>query len=131
MLFIASSTNLIVHDVVNNMDIFDRDVSDGIHCLAFGTIPDIDEPLVMAGGNCSITGFDLAAEDRFWTVTGDNCGAIEFTDWDQDGQKEMLVGTEDFSIRVFKGEEILQEMKETSPVLHLAQVSDHVFAFAL
>lgn len=99
--------------------------------MAFGKITDIDEPLVMAGGNCSITGLDLEAEDKFWTVTGDNCGAIAFADWDSDGEKEMIVGTEDFSIRVFKGEEILQEIKETSPIIHLAEVQEHIFAFGL
>lgn len=44
----------------NNRDIFDKEVSDGVNCLSFGKFADpIGQPLIVAGGNCSITGFDL------------------------------------------------------------------------
>jgi hypothetical protein len=32
--------------------------------------------MIVAGGNCSLTGFDIAADERFWTVTGDNAASI-------------------------------------------------------
>lgn len=99
-------------DVENNSDIFDKEVSDGVNCLSFGTFPQIGAPLIVAGGNCSITGFDLSAEERFWTVTGDNATALEFMDWDEDGDDELVAGSEDFSIRVFKQEEMLQDINE-------------------
>ena len=114
ILFVGSKTNLlafgilniiksfIILDVENNSDIFDKEVSDGVNCLSFGTFPQIGAPLIVAGGNCSITGFDLSAEERFWTVTGDNATALEFLDWDEDGDDELVAGSEDFSIRVFK-----------------------------
>jgi Bardet-Biedl syndrome 2 protein len=86
MLFIGSKTNLLAYgkirnlirclDVENNKDVFDKEVSDGVSCLAFGTFPSIGAPMIVAGGNCSITGFDQAADERFWTVTGDNAGSI-------------------------------------------------------
>ncbi len=48
-------------------------MADGVNCLSFGTFPTIGGvPLVVVGGNCSITGFDINSDERFWTVTGDN-----------------------------------------------------------
>lgn len=107
MLFIGSRTNLLAYDVENNKDLFDKEVSDGVNCLAFGTLSTVGEPLIVAGGNCSITGFDIAADERFWTVTGDNASSIQFMDWDEDGEDELVVGSDDFSIRVFKNEEMI------------------------
>lgn len=68
--------------------------------------------MIVAGGNCSITGFDFKAEERFWTVTGDNATAIEFLDWDDDSEDELVAGSDDFSIRVFKNEEMIFDINE-------------------
>lgn len=46
-------------DVDNNSDIFDKEVADGVNCLKFGKMRGILEPLVISGGDCSITGFNL------------------------------------------------------------------------
>jgi Bardet-Biedl syndrome 2 protein len=107
MLFIGSRTNLLAYDVENNKDIFDKEVSDGVNCLAFGTFSTVGEALIVSGGNCLITGFDIVADERFWTVTGDNASSIQFMDWDNDGEDELVVGSDDFSIRVFKNEEMI------------------------
>ena len=124
MLFIGSKTNLLAYgnksifayhilkDVENNKDLFDKEVSDGVSCLTFGTFPNIGAPMIVAGGNCSLTGFDIAADERFWTVTGDNAASIQFLDWDEDGDEELIVGSDDFSIRVFKSEEMIFDIQE-------------------
>lgn len=56
----------------NNRDIFDKEVSDGVNFIHFGKVRGIEEPLVIVGGDCSITGFDIQGDEKFWTVTGDN-----------------------------------------------------------
>jgi len=66
----------------------------------------------VAGGNCSITGFDEVGDEKFWTVTGDQVRALEFMDWDEDGEDELLTGSDDFSIRAFKGEELIFDINE-------------------
>ncbi len=131
LLFIGSRTNLLAYDVENNKDIFDKEVSDGVNCLAFGTLQSIGEPLIVAGGNCSITGFDLAADERFWTVTGDNASSIQFLDWDDDGEEELLAGSDDFSIRVFKGEEMIFDIQEQSKIQYLRKINKQIFAYSL
>ena len=88
---------IIMTDVEENSDLFDKEVSDGVNCLTFGTFPSIGVPMVVAGGNCSITGFDLKADEKFWTVTGDNASALEFLDWNEDGDDELVAGSDDFS----------------------------------
>jgi Bardet-Biedl syndrome 2 protein len=125
------SIYLRVKDVENNCDVFDKEVSDGVNCLAFGTFPAIGAPMVVAGGNCSITGFDLEAEERFWTVTGDNATALEFLDFDEDGEQELMAGSEDFSIRVFKQEEMLFDINEASKIQFLKRIHKCIFAYSL
>jgi Bardet-Biedl syndrome 2 protein len=79
-------------------------------------LPQVELPLVVAGGNCSITGFDKHGDERYWTVTGDNVAALEFLDFDEDGEEELIVGSDDQSIRVFKGEELVFDINEMSKI---------------
>ena len=118
-------------DVETNCDIFDKEVSDGVNCLSFGSFPEVGVPMVVAGGNCSITGFDLSSDERFWTVTGDNVTALEFLDWDEDGEDELMVGSEDFSIRAFKNEEMLFDINENSKIQYLKRIHKCIFGYSL
>ena len=58
-------------------------------------------PLAIVGGNCSIQGFDSEGNDPFWTVTGDNVSSLTLMDYNRDGKNELIVGSEDFEIRIF------------------------------
>ena len=131
MLFIGSETNLLVYDVDNNADVFDQEVADGLTCISFGTMNGQMEPLIVAGGNCSITGFDMEAEEKFWTVTGDNVKAIEFLDWKNQGSSEMIVGSEDFAMRVFDGPEIIFDINEEAAIHSIKKIKRNIFGFAL
>ncbi len=48
-------------------------------------------PMVYVGGNCSILGLDAAAQDGFWTVTGDNVCSLAICDVDGDDGGEVRV----------------------------------------
>ncbi|OLP97142.1 Bardet-Biedl syndrome 2 protein-like [Symbiodinium microadriaticum] len=50
----------------------------------------------------SVQAFDAEGSELYWTVTGDNVSALAFCDVDDDGQPELICGTEDFEIRAFK-----------------------------
>jgi len=104
LIFIGSNTNLLVYDATNNSDVFDKEINDGLTSLALcpsECLPDVQQPVVIAGGNCSITGFDVDGEERFWTVSGDDVGAVTFFDFNKDGIPELIAGSDDFEIRVF------------------------------
>ena len=56
-------------------------------------------------------------------VTGDNVCSLELYDFNSDGFNELLVGSEDFDIRVFKDDEIISEMSETEVIYKLKIIS--------
>jgi Bardet-Biedl syndrome 2 protein len=136
LLFIGSETSLLAYDVERNADIFFKDASDGVNCLIVGKQGTQSSPLVVAGGNCSVLGFDDKGEEALWTVTGDNVSSIAFCDVDDDGHLEMIVGSDDYEIRVFRREDLLQEMSETDKVIFLcplvsSKISGKYFAYGL
>eukprot|EP00606_Chrysophyceae_sp_TOSAG23-5_P001562 GSChrysophyteH2.ASY1.ANO1.604.1 assembled CDS len=119
LLFIGSETSLLAYDVERNADLFFKDAADGVNCLLVGKEGTSSKPLVVAGGNCSVLGFDSTGEETLWTVTGDNVGSLAFCDVDDDGHEEMVVGSDDYEIRVFRQEELIHEISETDKVQFL------------
>uniref|UniRef100_A0A670YE55 Bardet-Biedl syndrome 2 protein homolog n=1 Tax=Pseudonaja textilis TaxID=8673 RepID=A0A670YE55_PSETE len=130
-LLVGTRTSLLAYDVHNNADLFYAGVPDGANSIVVGTLGDISSPLAVIGGNCSLQGFNYEGKDLFWTVTGDNVQALAFCDFDGDGKKELLVGSEDFDIRVFKEDEIVAEMSETEIITALTAMSPTRFGYAL
>uniref|UniRef100_A0A3B4G4B2 Bardet-Biedl syndrome 2 protein homolog n=1 Tax=Pundamilia nyererei TaxID=303518 RepID=A0A3B4G4B2_9CICH len=116
-LLVGSQTNLLAYDVHDNADIFYREVTDGANAIVLGKLGDIPSPLAIIGGNCALQGFDYQGNDHFWTVTGDNVRSLVLCDFTGDGKNELLVGSEDFDIRVFKEDELLDHV-----VLHIFNV---------
>ena len=45
-------------------------------------------------------------------VTGDNVMSLAFVDFNLDGNMELVVGSEDYDLRVFRGDELLGEISE-------------------
>lgn len=131
VLCIGTQTNILAYDVHNNTDLFYSEVMDGVNSLKIGSVKDVDCPLVIAGGNCTLQGFDAKGMDKFWTVTGDMVSSLVLTDFTQDGNNELVVGSEDFDIRIFSGDAILSEINETEAVTHLCKIKDSKFAYGL
>lgn len=114
MLFVGTQSNLLAYDVERNADAFFVDVQDGVNSLAIGQVGNRSDKLIVAGGNCSILGFDKEGTESFWTVTGDNVGALAFYE-----KTSLLVGSDDFEIRMFQGEEIVGEITEGDKITML------------
>ena len=136
VLFIGTETSLLAYDVERNADLFFKDASDGVNCLLVGKEGTASKPLVLAGGNCTILGFDETGEEALWTVTGDNVSSIALCDVDDDGHLEMVVGSDDYEIRVFRREELLHEISETDRVTFLSplvgsKLPNKYFAYGL
>ncbi|KAL1437784.1 hypothetical protein MTO96_048633 [Rhipicephalus appendiculatus] len=64
-------------------------------------------------------------------VTGDNVRALALYDFNKDGLNELLVGSEDFDIRVFRGDVIVAEIGESEAVTALCPLTHECFAYAL
>uniref|UniRef100_A0A3P8X637 Bardet-Biedl syndrome 2 protein homolog n=1 Tax=Cynoglossus semilaevis TaxID=244447 RepID=A0A3P8X637_CYNSE len=130
-LLVGSQTNLLAYDVHDNADVFYKDVADGANAIVLGQLGDISSPLAIIGGNCALQGFDYMGNDKFWTVTGDNVRSLVLSDFTGDGKNELLVGSEDFDIRVFKEDELVSEMSENETVTALCHMHDCRFGYAL
>jgi Bardet-Biedl syndrome 2 protein len=68
--------------------------------------------LTRALTRCLSQGFDARGTECFWTVTGDDVTALALCDVDEDGRPELVVGSADFEIRVFRGEESIADVTE-------------------
>ena len=109
VLLVGAQTTLLCYDVDNNSDKFFKDAPDGVNTIVVGSMDKAfggGGNMALVGGNCSIQGFDHSGEECFWTVTGDNVSTMTFCDFEEDGDLELLVGSDDFEIRIFKGEEV-------------------------
>ena len=102
-----------------------------MNTIVVGRFADQETPLALVGGNCSIQGFDHEGNEAFWTVTGDNVSTMTFCDVDEDGELELLVGSEDFEIRVFRNEEVISETTETDRIVALCPMRHNTFGYAL
>mmetsp|Transcript_15490 Transcript_15490/g.48734 ORF Transcript_15490/g.48734 Transcript_15490/m.48734 type:complete len:728 (+) Transcript_15490:185-2368(+) len=131
MLMVGTMTDLLAYDVDENSDVFFKEVPDGVSAMIFGRMGSVDAPLAIVGGNCSIQGFDVKGEEQFWTVAGDNVSAMAFCDIDNDGINELLVGSEDFEIRIFQNDEVVCETTEADRVVGLCGVVDTRYGYAL
>lgn len=123
-----------VYDCLNNADVFEKEVNDGLSSINICDgqfLPEVGQPIVLVGGNCSITGFDVDGEERFWTVSGDNVQSLAMVDFNNDGADELVAGSDDFAIRIFKGEEIIHDVSEKAKVMHLSKIEGSCFGYAL
>ncbi|XP_064462898.1 Bardet-Biedl syndrome 2 protein homolog isoform X1 [Ornithodoros turicata] len=130
-LVIGTPTAVLAYDVENNSDLFFKEVPDGSNTVVVGHLGTLRNPVALVGGNCSIQGFDHEGQDVFWTVTGDNVSAMTLLDYNKDGLNELLVGSEDFDIRVFREDVILTELTETEAITALCPLGEASFAYAL
>lgn len=119
VLVVGSQNNILAFDVEANRDLFFREVPDGVSALTMGTIGTQPKPLVFAGGNCTVQGFDFEGNDAFWAVTGDTVSAMTVADYG-DGRPQLVVGSTDFELRFFRDEEMLHESAEADKAVALA-----------
>eukprot|EP01112_Ceratiomyxa_fruticulosa_P008405 TRINITY_DN2178_c0_g3_i1.p1 TRINITY_DN2178_c0_g3~~TRINITY_DN2178_c0_g3_i1.p1 ORF type:complete len:691 (+),score=149.61 TRINITY_DN2178_c0_g3_i1:135-2207(+) len=131
VLLVGTHTNLLAYDVENNSDVFFKEVPDGANVIAVGQIGTFSSPVAIVGGNCSIQAFSHDGSEIFWTVTGDNVTSLALCDVDGDSESELLVGSEDYEIRFFKGEEVLSELTETDRVTALCNIQSPKYGYAL
>ncbi|XP_054272128.1 Bardet-Biedl syndrome 2 protein homolog [Macrosteles quadrilineatus] len=131
ILLIGTASNILAYHVENNCDIFYKDVADGVNTITIGHLGSLGIPLALVGGNCSIQGFDWQGNDPFWTVTGDNVRSLALVDFDHDGQNELVVGSDDFELRIFKEDAIVSELTETEAITALVGFQNHKFGYAL
>ena len=104
---------------------------DGANSIRVGDFGKHDGPVAVVGGNCSIIALNREGEEVLWTVTGDNVCSLELVDFNSDNFNELVVGSEDYDIRVFRDDEIICEMTETEAIIELTRLDNGRFGYAL
>ncbi|KAJ6218855.1 hypothetical protein RDWZM_004667 [Blomia tropicalis] len=132
VLVVGTKTSIHVYDILHNSDLYYKEIADGTNAVTIGQFGNVSEGnLAMIGGNCAIHGFDRDGIDAFWTVTGDNISAIALVDIDSDGQNELVAGSDDNEIQVFKKDAIIFEQTETDKITNLCSLGPQLFAYSL
>ena len=131
LLFIGSETSLMCYDIKINKTVFDKDVMEGVYCMVSGMYSNYPTPLCIVGGNCSVTGIDAKGEDKFWTVLGGNAICMTLFDVNEDGYNELVVGTDDFAIRFYQNENVINEINENTKIINVAVIEGFKFVYAL
>ena len=116
--------------------------------------------IAIVGGHGAIAGVDADGTEVFWSVSGDRVSAMTMLDGGgaaaaagaggggaaaatttgggggvsagtSSGTRELLVGSDDFEIRLFRGEEVVSETTETARPTLLSPLPGGAFAYAL
>ncbi|MCP9260802.1 Bardet-Biedl syndrome 2 protein [Dirofilaria immitis] len=130
VIIVGTVCGILVYDAYNNTALIQRELMDGVNCIKVGKFNTYDE-LIFCGGNCAVWGLDINGKDAFWTVTGDNVLSLCLSDVDNDGNNELIVGSESYDIRIYKNDLLLYEITEADAVTGLCDLGDGIFAYVL
>jgi Bardet-Biedl syndrome 2 protein len=110
---------------------FFRDVSEGVTSMLIGQTLQAKGNVVIVGGNCSVHGVDATGSEVFWNVAGDVVSAMSLIDVDEDGNNELVVGSEDNRICIFSGESVISEVTESERITGLCNMRGTRYGYAL
>ncbi|KAM3716230.1 Bardet-Biedl syndrome 2 protein [Dirofilaria immitis] len=130
VIIVGTVCGILVYDAYNNTALIQREIMDGVNCIKVGKFNTYDK-LIFCGGNCAVWGLDIDGKDAFWTVTGDNVLSLCLSDVDNDGNNELIVGSESYDIRIYKNDLLLYEITEADAVTGLCDLGDGIFAYVL
>eukprot|EP01111_Echinosteliopsis_oligospora_P019714 TRINITY_DN9667_c0_g1_i1.p1 TRINITY_DN9667_c0_g1~~TRINITY_DN9667_c0_g1_i1.p1 ORF type:complete len:335 (+),score=75.94 TRINITY_DN9667_c0_g1_i1:107-1111(+) len=131
ILYVGTPSNLLAYNVDQNSEKYYKDITDGLTAMITGSFSNHGGDITIVGGNCSIQAFSPSGEEAMWTVTGDVIGAMTLADVDGDGMNELIVGSDDYEIRIFKGEAVIFEITETDRISHLKNIKEGQYTYAL
>ncbi|KAG7187986.1 hypothetical protein KM043_013942 [Ampulex compressa] len=132
ILLVGTATHVLAYQVEENADIFYKEVPEGACSLLVAKLSWLPKQALIVGGDCSVTVLDSTGSELFWTVVDGAVTALTVADFDDDGENELLIGTEEYGIKAYKGDTILWETKETAKVVALVGLSGRgSFAYAV
>jgi Bardet-Biedl syndrome 2 protein len=117
------------YDLNQNKTLFDRDIMEGVYCMVYGQYSSYPEPICICGGSYNIIGIDINGEDKFWTVLGGNAICLKLNDIN--GANELIVGTDDYTIRFYQNEDNINEINENTKIIEVEYIDNTVLAYAL
>ncbi|CEF71527.1 Bardet-Biedl syndrome 2 protein [Strongyloides ratti] len=101
-----------------------KENDEGYDILLIGTIE-------ICGCGSAMWGFDEKGNELFWTTIGGNITCLAIVDIDSDGTNEILIGSEDTEIKIFKKDMLVGELSECDSISNIKHIRDAFIAFAL
>lgn len=110
-LLIGSSSSFQAYHVHTNSDLFYINVPGGVHSILPTThIADCGWPTLLAGGQGTVAGYSTAGEVQLRVTIGDTATALALVDIDGDGRLELVVGSSEGYLRVYRGTSLIEEV---------------------
>ncbi|VDP46703.1 unnamed protein product [Schistosoma curassoni] len=139
LLIIGSKYGILIYDSINNVDIFWKELkNNGVNTIFYKHFDEQykyykDTDIIFIGGHCSLIGLNYSAKELFWTVTSDRISAITCLSYENDEEylNDIVVGSEDYTIRIFRNELIIHEISETDAVIKLISLGGEYFGYGL
>ncbi|KZC07707.1 PREDICTED: Bardet-Biedl syndrome 2 protein homolog [Dufourea novaeangliae] len=131
VLLIGTASHVLAYHIEDNSDIFYKEMSDGARCIIIGKLGWLPNQVAIVGGNCSVTILDAQGTEIFWTVAEGIVSSLAIFDFDGDNENELITGTQDFEIKVYKEENVLWEAKETAPITTLTGLPNRRFVYSV
>lgn len=131
ILLIGTASHILAYHIEDNSDIFYKEMSDGARCILIGKLSWLPNQVAIVGGNCSVTILDSQGIEIFWTVVGGIVSSLAVFDFDGDEENELIVGTKDFEIKVYKKDNLLWDAKETASITTLIGLPHRRFVYSV
>ncbi|VDO51672.1 unnamed protein product [Schistosoma margrebowiei] len=139
LLIIGSKYGILIYDSINNVDIFWKELkNNGVNTVFYKHFDEQykyykDTDIIFIGGHCSLIGLNYSAKELFWTVTSDRISAITCLSYENDEEylNDIVVGSEDYTIRIYRNELIIHEISETDAVIKLISLGGEYFGYGL
>ncbi|XP_055599661.1 Bardet-Biedl syndrome 2 protein homolog [Uranotaenia lowii] len=131
VLVIGSSTHFLAYHVDENYNLFQRDFHEGVRTMLIGTFGNFAGQTLIVGGNAVVKGFDFEGNEILWLITAGGVNALLLMDVDKDGQNELIVGTDDGCIKIFKMTTLLHEFTEGNEIQNLLLIGVNQFMFSV
>ncbi|CAH8460393.1 unnamed protein product [Heterobilharzia americana] len=89
--------------------------------------------VILVGGNCTLSALNYSGSELFWTVTGDTISALTCLSYENADEyfNDIVVGSEDYIIRVFRGDSFCHEISETDVICKLVSLGGEYFGYGL
>lgn len=121
-LAIGTDTNILVYQVDDNLEVFFKEISEGVRCMVIGTNDISHPPMLFCGTKTTVRGFNDKGDEILWIVTSGIINTIILFDINRDNDLEILLGCEDEKIRIYKHDKFLRELNENGPVKNITQI---------
>lgn len=131
ILVIGSPTHVLAYYVDNNVDVFYKEMREGCRSIVIGQFASFQHSIVLVGGSACIRGFNHDGSEVFWIVTSANVNCMLLIDINKDGKNELIVGSDDGTIRIYREEQMIQEFVESEFIQNLMQLGPQQFAYTV